>query len=291
MLLLTLDQDLSTRLAAVQSLQDAKRLLRESRAGSCPPDPLFALYDALLDDDAELRGIAAHVYTFAIATITGRGSPDIKSCSAPGPAADDLIQFLRDRQPRDVREAQSLVAACVSRILGPASLDIQSLWNAGCTPPSPRKLLQAALTEDHALFVEEKPNLYVDPVSEAERWASVLGGTGLENHLPVGTIGAWTTEGLDALLEQTEERMGGPLGWSSDPQVFEVGMRILILARFVSQKMQFTDKNVGAVPQDLGVQCQNKLQRLRRLGDERGGLHQIWRTYMARTIELLAKHE
>ena len=278
------------RLAVVCSLRDVKWLVRECRRRSKPLEPLLALYDALVDDDDEVRDIAAQVHTFAVSP-ADNGSPDVKSHGIPGPAADDLIHFFASRKPQDIREARSVVTLCVSRILGLGSLGTETLWTTRGSTASARELLETALAQDNALFIEEKPNLYVDPVSEAKRWARVLGGNGLESYLPMSVLGPWILKGLDALLEQSQARVAGPLGWSSDPEVFVVGMRILIMALFVAQNIQRLKRGTNLCPVDLGPQCLDKLRRLQTLGDEKGGLHQIWRTHIAWATKLLTEHE
>ena len=255
-----------------------------SRQTSGTGEIFFALYDALIDDDDEVRDVAAHVLTFAIHPPDSSGGPPaIKSHLMPATALDGLLSYL---ERGSFQQPWVMTLACVSRITGaspPKSKPLFSQTSAATGSmsapvmlsyllPSTRRKLASALVRDTTLFVEEKQNLHVDPVQEADRWARVLfARIGHSPHPELaGALRGWVLEGLTALTEIAEAQMGGPLSWTSNLEVFLLGMRVLIVASVVtSWKGMYADF-------DRDRKIMDKLRRLQELGPEKR-LHRSWR--------------
>lgn len=134
-----------------------------------------------------------------------------------------------------------------------------------------REMLKEARRQDTSLFVEENANLFVDPVQEAKNWADALGKlrpSSLEPDI-ISEFGAWSVEGLTALIEITESREDGPLGWTSKPDVFALGMRVILMAkvriRFLSHQRS----------EDQSSDCMRLLRKLFLAGKEKF-LHGLW---------------
>ena len=276
-------------MAAANSLRNGKPLVRDlvhaPRPGS--EGVCLALYDALLDDGEDVRDTAAQVGTFALYPRDPSGIPySLASHLTAAAVLKELLVYL-------VREAtldqEIMMSACISRITGADYLDAASLFEplddiVYSTPfqgpqaalPPVRDQLSEALVHDTALFVEENPNLYMDPAQEAGRWAHVLRArTGA--HPPpaiAAVLRPWVRDGLAALVETAEARMGGPLGWTSDARVFVLGTRVLAM----------TDVVVGWTPcaelegssGDVQAEIVRLSTRLHQLGPERR-LHRNWR--------------
>ena len=87
---------------------------------------------------------------------------------------------------------------------------------------------------DNALFVEEKRNLFIDEVKEAEAWAGGLAD--LHPRLDANftsDLDTWIFEGISALATVARSRTDGPLGWTSKSEVFTIGMRVILAAGYV----------------------------------------------------------
>lgn len=211
----------------------------------------IALYDLLLDDDEDVRDKAAAVASVFLSTsINCAGIPNI--FLMPPAASLSLLQYFTT----ELNESLLLFAEAAYRLTGTCSLfkrgpveitmpgvngiEIKNgLGKASHTDQISSVFIQPAQDvmhkarrQDNALFVEEKQNLFVDPVKEAENWALVLmNSTQFEKVISItSAIENWTIQGLEVLIESANEE-DGPLGWSTKPDVFTLGMRILLAAK------------------------------------------------------------
>lgn len=210
-----------------------------------------AIYELLLDDDEDVRDEAAAVASVFLSTPTNRANlPNI--LLMPPAASSSLLQYFKT----NFDESVVLFAEAAYRLTGTGSLfkrgpveiamkevsDSETNyssrrasdtgWIPNVTIRPVREMMQEVRRQDNALFAEEKTNLFVDPVQEAENWALVL-----MNSTPIGnivsitsTIEDWTMQGLEVLIETANEK-DGPLGWTTKPDVFTLGMRILLAAK------------------------------------------------------------
>lgn len=250
----------------------------------------LCVYDVLLDDDEDVRdqgAVAASVLLSATASndkIHNSGGITL----TPSAASSKLLQYIVTEYKYStvlwidgVRrltgaitlfglegiEAASNMENSLDSVEGPftarnrASLQLRSV----------RNMLQEARQQDTALFVEEKANLYVDPVKEAKDWANALAELSPCSFEPclVSEVAAWSIDGLSALIEIAESREDGPLGWTSEPDVYALGMKIILTGkvciRFLSQQKT----------EEQSVVCLELLRKLFLVGKETF-VHGLW---------------
>ncbi|TDZ18524.1 Uncharacterized protein Cob_v008660 [Colletotrichum orbiculare MAFF 240422] len=242
-----------TRIAATASLASFFAVHPSSA-----PDPsasrlpaLVALYDALNDDDDEVRDMACvsakHVLCQSL---------------APLDAADRLLSHMSQAYASSPRFSTLLTC----RLTGQTAPANTAAWVSAETQ------LTEALRFDDSLFAVEEHNLFVDEVRESRRWAAVF--TSLppragehdddDDDNDNEKLGSWTVAGLGALLrlarDEEEGRVDdGPLGWTSDPDVYAVCARIILCA-------------AALVKTGLEPGLRRTLEELRSVG-ESGGFH------------------
>jgi hypothetical protein len=98
-----------------------------------------------------------------------------------------------------------------------------------------RDALAEARTEDTALFSQEKQNLYKDDTEDAAFWSQVLRSLNTRAIDPAAmkALSGWALEGLATLTETAKAEIDGPLGWTTKPEVFALGMGVLFAAEAV----------------------------------------------------------
>lgn len=166
----------------------------------------------------------------------------------------------------------------ISRLVGQRPSKVASLIPL-------KHMLNAAMNKETVLFDEEKLNLYIDPVKEAATWSHVLKRSSLVN-CPQATIDSfttWTTEGLETLISLTRSQIDGPLGWTSKPDVFALGMRVLC-ATDALLELRTKSRKVKV----RGSFLRRKLRELADVGGEME-LHGLWlkkiELVLARSVE------
>lgn len=209
-------QTFDTRMAAAEALRSFALATAAPFPAVASDDDLLpfvsCVYDALNDDDDEIRDVAAEAAGAVL------GTPLI-----PGEAARRLPLWMAGRFSKST-SASSLVRQAADRMEGQTNSTEVASWLSAET------LLANALEFDDALFLVEEHNLYIDEVREAERWAAVVAGSdgvdGLVERL---------ANGLEALVARVSSAEGddGPLGWTAAPGVFAVCARLVIGARAV----------------------------------------------------------
>ncbi|RYP58547.1 hypothetical protein DL769_008921 [Monosporascus sp. CRB-8-3] len=247
------DRTFDTRMAAVAALRSFSEAVPPSADVNADPDVerahlpwLLALYDALNDDDEEVREAAARA---AAPVLGGRPMASIE-------AAARLLAWLRGRYGSDA----GFRAHAAGRVIGHVAY-VPGLEEGAWVPAEQQ--LRAAMRFDGALFAVEEQNQYVDEVREAYRWRDALfpppsssssssAGSNAAAAPELRALAAWTLAGLRTLTrllrsggvgDETEAGAGagaeaptttprdgddGPLGWTSKPQVFAICARILI---------------------------------------------------------------
>jgi len=187
-------------------------------------DPAFlpvalTLYDYLVDDDDEIRDIAATAACYLLE----------RTSLMAGEAAAALPEWM-GLHYGDVPEFEAHAAARMVEQTAPGSVSrTADELLAGWVPAAAQ--LQLAMRFDASLFAVEKQNLYIDEAREAERWAGVFarlpdGAGAAAAPAALRALDTWTVEGLRA-LEALAARDDGPLGWASKPDVFAGCARIL----------------------------------------------------------------
>lgn len=224
------------RHAAVRSIDAFKDYLRPVGGSPNTSDILLdlylALYDTLNDDDEEIRGLGAAVVSWILSTTT--------TCQplTPLAAAFRFSTFLA----QSYANSQHLFARAFLRIAGKGSddngprrvsLGHKSEQTASITPF--RDMLTIARKQDNSLFVEERQNLFMDDLREAEIWSRVLSllSHDARDEALVAHLFAWVTEGLSDLTEMARIQFDGPLGLTSKPEVFALGMHLILAAGLV----------------------------------------------------------
>ena len=168
------------------------------------------------------------------------GNTAIKELSLLAPAAGpNLLDFLTEVYAASTHlfvDCVQRVTACVS--IGQSDRDnVGDMINSNHDLTPVEDLLHAARKEGTSLFVKEKQNLYIDPVQEASRWARAIGSLSPSavDHEVLAKLNTWAIAGLECLINTAEHETDGPLGWTSKPEVFVLGTRVLIAVRLLLQ--------------------------------------------------------
>ncbi|OHE95630.1 hypothetical protein CORC01_09062 [Colletotrichum orchidophilum] len=248
-----------TRIAAAASLtsffssSSSSSLLTQADPKQAPLLPaLTALYDALNDDDDEVRDLASLSAKHILAQPL-----------APLDAASMLLTYIA----MTYRDAPALHSLLASRLTGQqqdskdeADTKTSEQWDTAQTQ------LAAALRFDDSLFAIEEQNLFIDEVRESKRWAIVLQDvfSSSSSSAAHAALTKWTSDGLDALLDlasRPEYADDGPLGWTSDPDVYAVCARVLLAAAALAKVGVDGSESLGT-----------RLERLQSVGQQ-GRLH------------------
>ncbi|KAK1995222.1 hypothetical protein LX36DRAFT_640230 [Colletotrichum falcatum] len=259
-----------TRIAATASLASffAPAAAGAEPEGAAHLPALVALYDALNDDDDEVRDLA---------------SVSAGHILAQPLAALDAAPLLLTRIARDYRGAPAFHALLAARLAGHSGA---AQPEEGAVPAASGPLggdawepaeaqLAAALRFDDSLFVIEEQNLFIDEVRESTRWAALLedvfhpsssSSSSSATTTTTMALTQWASSGLDALLGlvspgRGDDAVDGPLGWASDPQVYAVCARVLVCAAALAR--------TGAADAE---RLRSKLEQFRSAG-QRGRLH------------------
>ena len=226
----------------------------------------LALYDTLNDDDDEIRDLGADIVSWILSTSSAVTAPYL----VPPAACYRLSMFLAQAYSGSTDLSIHAICRLAGQLRADASM--QSSKPATAVPLTPvLDLLASARTEDISLFAEEKQNLFIDEVREAETWSRVskqlLKSACDEN--AAADFSRWTVRGLDALTEIATREIDGPLGWTSKPEVFTLGMRVILGAGVV--RHWSTAGVVGASEACVA----ESLEKLRDAG-RRSSLHDMW---------------
>jgi hypothetical protein len=211
-------QTFDTRFAAAEALKSfcsvTGDLLKEGEYLTL----LMALYDALNDDDDEVREVAAA----ATVKILGQSF-------APLEAADRLLDYL-------VAEFGSL----------PEFHNVVACRLAGVSPtleewPDVTLAVEQAINFDDSLFAAEEQNLFIDEVRELRRFQRVARDLswGAEDQC-IRRLKTRTDAGL-AKIGKAAYRDDGPLGLASDQHYFALCARLLISCEVLTRTTSADD--------------------------------------------------
>lgn len=182
-----------------------------------------ALYDSLIDDDDEVREVAAS----AAAAVAGR------HMVAPE-AADNLVALMGQKFGDGHEGQEEFARYVVYRLVGQQRL-LLSHFAKGETPlplTSAEELLQKAMDFDDSLFAAEEQNLFIDEVRETLRWREHAFSVLVGGQKSSESLVEWTRDGLEYILRlvSSGEKGEGPLGWTSDQHVFAICARVVLCA-------------------------------------------------------------
>ena len=133
--------------------------------------------------------------------------------------------------------------------------------------PVPDIYLEAQ-TISNIVFVEERQNLYIDTVSEAEIWAQLL--LQLDpNAWPLSIasdLKTWTVKGLAHIIQILQSGVDGALSPTSKPEVFTLFTRVLLAAKILIVRWE-----TRASSEEKGQEhvCVGLLEKLLELGRSR----------------------
>ncbi len=119
-----------------------------------------------------------------------------------------------------------------------------------------------AQTTSTVVFVEEKQNLYIDSVSEAEDWAELL----LRLDPEASELETWTVEGLSHILNSLQSSIDGALSPTSKPEVFTLFSRVLLASKVLIMRR---GPPVSPKGKDREQSCVRLLEKLLDFGRSR----------------------
>lgn len=237
----------------------------------------MALYDSLVDDDEDVRDQGARVTSKILSVITSPAAENGTTTSSLSPPAakENLLRFLCE----GYRASMSLCVESIRQLIGMdsspgfASANVQDDEPQTKKGESPMRLrsvaelsLEARATST-VVFVEERQNLYIDTVSEAESWAKLLSRLDSDAWPPsiASDLETWTIEGLAHILDILENSIDGALGPTSKPEVFTLFTRVLLAAKVLILRPPAASSK-GTCKEHV---CVGLLQRLLELGRSR----------------------
>jgi hypothetical protein len=262
---------------------------------------LSALYDQLNDDDEEIRKIAEQTAS-KILKEGGTGCHPICALAA----REQLLELLVEQH----LNPKELTKLALCRIIGKhrgLGFDI------GFSPQQTFAdtvvfQLERIKKSMNDLFAEEKQNLYIDEIHEAERWASVIERTtlkGLDEEWQKEAL-SWSQQGLEAVDRLLNHEPGSgnnltkpadmlqalhPLGPSYNPEVLMLSSRVIILSRVltVSITKSARGETISSVETTSVFDLRQKLQALRE-GVRRAGSTRAHSTLL-RLLSLEPSHD
>ena len=229
-----------------------------------------------MDDDEGVRDLGAKIASQLLSRRASDGGTETNHnlfLSAPA-TRPRLMQLIIDHYA----QSNSLWSEAVLRLTGMSTFQgmLQGTTTAGGSSfiCSLSVMFEAAKAPDTTLFVEEKQNLYIDEVEEARFWADSLSEiSSAESLIDMlsHTLVIWTIEGLEFLASTVADEQDGPFGWTSKPEVFTLGMRLILAAKvLISHGIRAST-------------CKILLKDILQKGIERQ-LHELW---IAEILDLL----
>lgn len=207
---------------------------------------MILLYDTLVDDDEDVRDHGAVIVSSILSAHLSKRTNTSTSLSLSPPSARH--KFL-DHLSSNYSRSAALLLEAVWRITGmaatvdPASrIELTRAMQNGALVevnasslqlPAVSILLESAIQQQDVVFEEEKQNLYLDPVMEAESWAKVaihMEPTAWPPGL-ADTLKNWIDDGLRSLVKALDEIGDGPLGLTSKADAFALFMQVLIMVK------------------------------------------------------------
>lgn len=251
----------------------------------------LALYDTMLDDDEDVRHQGAATVSCLLSAIEPDCPRDFGSCLSlsPPPAKLRLLSFIGE----GYRTSTVMYVRAAERLVGSQLLSCLHSEGDGSTDSSREATLRPvaeicleAQMPQLAVFVEEKQNLYIDTVKEAELWAGVLIGLDSDACVVevVDALQAWTIDGLSHFIDTLKQSGDSTFGPMSLPGVFTLFIRVILsakttLARSVPASGQW---NMKENP------CWKLLEELLKLG-RKYNLHSLLIDRIEKVLEALGR--
>lgn len=260
-------QPFPTRWAAIAALDTIRGFWQRQHQGDNGEQHHLALaliaYDALNDDDDEIRDAAARIATRII--VGGPAYNDSIPTVLPLTAARKLAAYLR----QTYADSPLLCAEALHRLLdhesGRDAAGARGALEWSEAEGGFAAQLREARMENAALFAREKQNLFLDPVREVGVWGEVLGGLslcggdggdGAVSARVVRALEEWCVAGLRELRLLAERERDGAMGWFGRGEVFLLGWRVVGAVRVV----------LGWKRRGVVVERRGALERKKRVG-------------------------
>jgi hypothetical protein len=236
----------------------------------------LALYDTLVDDDEDVRNYGAKT----VSSLLSAMFKDPTTGSSPGlslspPAAEHILQSCLQE---GYQKSRAIFVEAARRLVGlkstchTTSYTLNGLIKddangvASQLRPVAELSLEARMTQ-LAVFVEEKQNLYLDTITEADTWALLLVRIDAAAWDPdlTRTLESWTIDGLLHLLQMVENSNdNGALSPTSKPEVYTLYMRVILAARVLMTQTSQSSSNGKAEEHP----CKPLLEKLYNLGKQ-----------------------
>lgn len=241
-------------------------------------DIYLIICDMLVDDDEEIRDLMASTASWVLSYSSVSPARAVSlDCLSANALLTTFISQNYSSSPRLCNKILQYIAGQTPRVSSAASR----------TKPTPvSNLMTEFRKESTVLFVEEKQNLFIDEVRELDVWTmnlSQLTKTAYDESL-ITEVFEWVSEGLSYLsgLARDSNEMDGLLGWTSKPEVFTQGVRVISIVGTLISK-EFPASRV------LGQQTDILRDGLKSLADSgrRVELHPEW---LSRAQTVLESH-
>lgn len=209
-------------------------------------DVYLVLYDMLNDDDDEIRDVAASAASWVLSRSSV--SPDADVALAPLNASALLADFIIDNY-----SDSALLGQRVLRYLTGQEPRISGSEHSHLVAVSDQ--IAEHRQESTVLFVEEKQNLYIDDVREVEVWSRALLRLtpSAYTKLSLDETSAWAFDGLRYLcsLVDSEKEPDGLLGWVSKPEIFTLGLRVIVISSALGSQVFPSPESLRVQPNDF----------------------------------------
>ncbi|QQK40766.1 Armadillo-like helical [Penicillium digitatum] len=224
------ETEFTTRFAAAVSVGSFSRALRspgsQPRVDAVLLDVYLVLYDMLNDDDDEIRDVAASAASWVLSHSSV--SPDADVTLAPLNASALLADFVIDNYSNSAHLGQRVLRYLTGQEPRISGSDERSHLVAVSDQITDHR------QESTVLFMEEKQNLFIDDVREVDVWSRALLHltTSAYNRISLDEASAWAFDGLTYLcsLVDAEKEPDGLLGWVSKPEIFTLGLRVIVIS-------------------------------------------------------------
>jgi hypothetical protein len=233
----------------------------------------LVLYDMLNDDDDEIRDAAASTASWVLSHSSV--SPDADVTLAPLNCSALLAKFITETY----KESAILGRRVLLYLTGQEPRISGSDENKRLVPVS--DLIAEYRQGSTVLFEEEKQNLFIDDVREVEVWSRALVQLSESAYQgsPLDEVTSWAREGLVYLrsLVSPGGEPDGLLGWTSKPEIFILGCRVISIASALSSKEFLAKSRDSSETREL-------LASLLHLGQEMS-LHGHWLSILSSALE------
>ncbi|KAJ5499360.1 Armadillo-like helical [Penicillium expansum] len=241
------ETEFTTRFAAAVSVGSFSRALRspgsQPRVDAVLLDVYLVLYDMLNDDDDEIRDVATSAASWVLSHSSV--SPDADVSLAPLNASALLADFIINNYSDSALLGQRVLRYLTGQEPRISGSDERSHLVAVSDQITEHR------QESTVLFVEEKQNLFIDDAREVEVWSRALLKLTRSAYtkFSLDETSAWAFDGLTYLcsLVGSEKEPDGLLGWVSKPEIFTLGLRVIVISSALGSQ-------VFPVPESLRVQ-------------------------------------